>query len=201
VYISLIPIGLGAWAPVYAGLKARKPLWITLGVLWTALVVAGFVISGLSKTGHHHKSSDLAGALLIIGWVGAIATSFLIWGPYDQELNSPLLEAAEAGEHRLEERARALQIARDNPALAQEMGIGRPDRQGATDAGLVDINNASVTALLKLPGVDGDVATQVVEGREEIHGFSSLEDMGSALDLDAHLIEGLRGRVVFLPRT
>jgi hypothetical protein len=194
VYISLIPIGLGAWAPVYAGLKARNNLWTALGVVWTALVVAGFSLAG-------HKGTDtLAGLLLILGWVGSIATSFIIWGSYDRLMESPLTAATEAGQQRLQERQRALQIARENPALAQEMGIGRPDRAGAADAGLVDVNNAPVTALLNLPRVDGDAATQIIEGREKVGGFSSLEDMGVALDLDGALIEGLRGQVVFLPR-
>jgi DNA uptake protein ComE-like DNA-binding protein len=57
-----------------------------------------------------------------------------------------------------------------------------------------------VTALLELPGVDGDVATQIVETREQVDGFSSLEDLGATLDLDGDLVEQLRGRVVFLPR-
>jgi hypothetical protein len=200
VYISLVPIGLGAWAPVYAGLKARKSLWTLLGILWTAIVVAGFIKSATSSSGHH-GTDDFAGFLIILGWVGAIATSFIIWGPYDRLMASPLTAATEAGEVRLQERERALQIAREHPALAQEIGIGRPDKPGATDAGLVDINNASVTALLKLPGVDGDAATEIIEGREKVGGFSSLEDMGAALDLDAILIERLRGQVVFLPRT
>jgi hypothetical protein len=194
VYISLIPIGLGAWAPVYAGLKARNNLWTLLGVLWTAIVVAGISISS------HHGTGNLGGLLLILGWVGAIATSFIIWGPYDRLMESPLTAATEAGQQRLQERQRALQIARENPALAQEMGIGRPDKAGAADAGLVDVNNAPVTALLNLPRVDGDAATQIIEGREKVGGFSSLEDMGVALDLDGALIEGLRGQVVFLPR-
>jgi DNA uptake protein ComE-like DNA-binding protein len=196
-YISLIPIGLGAWAPIYAGLKAHTPRWVALGVLWSALVVAGFVANGLSS---HPGSDDLAGFLIIAGWVGAIATSFSIRAAYEREIASPLLHAAEAAELRLRDRRRALELARTDPALAREIGVGRPDRQGAADAGLVDVNNASVTALLDLPGVDGDVATQIVEGREKIGGFSSLEDMGAALDLDGALVERLRGAVVFLPR-
>ena len=194
VYISLIPLGLGAWAPVYAGLKARNNLWTAIGVLLTAVVVAGFSFA------NHKGTETLAGLLLIAGWVGAIATSFIIREPYDELMGSPLTTAAQAGEQRLQERERALQIARENPALAQEIGIGRPDKQGASDAGLVDVNNAPVTALLKLPGVDGDVATQIIEGREKVSGFSSLEDMGTAMDLDGALVEGLRGQVVFLPR-
>jgi hypothetical protein len=195
-YISLIPIGFGAWAPIYAGVKAREPKWVALGVLWTAMIVIALIVS----SGHGHGDDGLVGALAIIAWVGGIATSFSIRGAYDQQMGSPMLRAAEIGEQRLRDREQAQRIARDNPALACEMGIGRPDVTGAADAGLVDVNNVSVTALLKLPGVDGDVATEIVEAREKVHGFASLEDMGSALDLDGHLVEDLRGRVVFLPR-
>ena len=68
--------------------------------------------------------------------------------------------------------------------MAKEIGVGRPDRRGAADGGLVDINNASLTALLKLPGVDGDLATEICECREKVGGFSSLEDLGETLDID-----------------
>jgi DNA uptake protein ComE-like DNA-binding protein len=81
------------------------------------------------------------------------------------------------------------------------MGVGRPDVTGAADAGLVDVNNASVTALLALPRIDGDLATQIVETRGKVNGFSSVEDMGVAMDLPGDVVEALRGAVVFLPRS
>jgi len=193
-YISLIPLGLGAWAPIYAGVKARQKIWIALGLLWSALVVVALVLS----SGHEH--SGIVGALVIIGWLGSVATSFAIRGPYEQLMGSPLLAATEAGEQRLRDRQRAIELAQRNPALAREIGVGRPDEQGAVDVGLVDVNNASVTALLKLPGVDGEIATQIVETREKVSGFASLEDLGETLDLDGNVVDGLRGEVVFLPR-
>lgn len=195
--LSLIPLGFGAWAPIYAGVKAGVAGWIALGALWSAVVLAGFVKSSISGHGH----DDIAGMLIVVGWVGAAATSFLIRGDYDRRISSPLLSAKEAGEQRLLDRRRALELARSNPTLAREIGIGRPDQRGAADAGLVDVNNASVTALLALPGVDGEIATEMVEGREKADGFASLEDMGETLELDGGLVERLRGRVVFLPRS
>jgi len=191
-YISLLPIGLGAWAPIYAGVRARQALWVALGVVWSAVVIAGFIVSDKHNT---------EGALLIIGWVGAIATSFSIRSAYDRRMGSSLAAAQAAGEQRLHERTEALRIARENPALAQEMGIGRPDVAGAAHGGLVDVNNAAVTALLGLPRVDGDLATRIIEVRGEVNGFSSLEDMGTAVDLPGDVVEALRGRVVFLPRS
>ena len=196
-YISLIPIGFGAWAPIYAGVKAREPKWIALGALWTAMIVVALLVS----SGHGHGDDGIVGALAIIAWVGGIATSFSIRGAYERQIGSPVLRAAEVGEQRLRDRQQAQRIARENPALAKEMGIGRPDVTGAADAGLVDVNNVSVTALLQLARVDGDLATQIIETREKLNGFSSLEDMGTAMDLPGDVVEALRDRVVFLPRT
>jgi hypothetical protein len=198
-WISLIPLGLGAWAPIYAGVRARVKTWILLGTLWSAIVVAGFVANAASRSGQS-GNNDFAGFLFILGWIGAIATSFSIRNAYERRMGSPLQQAALAGEQRLEDRRRALELARHDPALAREIGIGRPDKRHAADAGLVDVNNASLTALLRLPGMNRDLAAQIIETRDKVNGFSSLEDMGETLDLDGHLVEGLRSEVVFLPR-
>jgi DNA uptake protein ComE-like DNA-binding protein len=196
-WISLIPVGLGAWAPIYAGVRARRSSWILLGVLCCAVVIGGFIKNG---TGGHAGSDDIAGLLIIVGWVGAVAVSFSIRPAYERQMSSPLLEASEEARERLSERRRALALAHENPALAQEMGIGRPDKRGAADAGLVDVNNASVAALEQLPGIDDRLATRIAEARAQIGGFSSLEDLGAALDLDGDVVEKLRDKVVCLPR-
>jgi hypothetical protein len=138
--------------------------------------------------------------LIILAWVGAAATSFAIRPAYNRTLGSPFEHARETAETRLSERARARQLARQRPELALEMGIGRPDLPGAQDCGLVDVNNASRAALVRLPGVDRELATKIVETREQINGFASVDDLGAALDLDGNLVEDLRDRVVFLPR-
>jgi DNA uptake protein ComE-like DNA-binding protein len=192
--VSLTPLGLGAWVPIYAGAKARRPLWIAMGLLFTLVTIAGWILASATS-----GDSDAGGGLIILGWVGAIATSFSVAPAYRRQMSSPLQVAAEAGDLRLSDREQARRLARTNPRLAQEIGIGRPDRAGA-DAGLVDANNASVTALLTLPGVDGDLATQIIETREQVNGFSSVEDMGLVMDLAGDLVEDLRNETVFLPR-
>jgi DNA uptake protein ComE-like DNA-binding protein len=196
-WISLIPLGLGAWAPIYAGVRARRWTWILLGLVWCVVVVGGFV---KSSTGAHPGHDNTAGMLLIVGWVGAIASSFVIRPAYERQMSSPLLTATEEARERLQERSRAQQLARENPTLALEMGVGRPDKPGASDAGLVDLNNASVAALSRLPGVDDALATKIAETRTRIGGFSSLEDLGTTLNLDGDVVERLRGLVVCLPR-
>jgi hypothetical protein len=197
-WISLTPFGLGAWAPIYAGVKAHRRPWVLLGLLWTLIVLGAWVLTAI--TNNSNQWAGTIGGLIMAGWLGTIVTSFAIRGAYDQLMRSPLQEAIDAGESRIAQRRRAAELARRNPELAREIGIGRPDRLGAADVGLVDINNASITALLKLPGITDVIATQIIEGRRECHGFSSLEDMGLALDLDGNVVEGLRDRTIFLPR-
>jgi DNA uptake protein ComE-like DNA-binding protein len=194
-FVSLIPLGLGAWVPIYAGAKARRPLWIAMGVLFTLVTIAGWIFAVTTN-----GNSGAAGGLIVLGWVGAIATSFSIRPTYKAVMGSPITQAIEGARGRISDRSTARKLVSENPALAAEIGIGRPDVEGATDAGLVDVNNASVTALLKLPGVDGDLATRIIETREQVRGFATLEDMGMVMDLDGALVEGLRNETVFLPR-
>src|ERR1700678_3994048 len=47
----------------------------------------------------------------------------------------------EAARERLAQREKALELARENPQLALEAGVGRPDLPGAYDGGLVDVNH------------------------------------------------------------
>ncbi len=199
-WVSLIPIGFGAWTPIYAGVRARVRSWIALGALWSTIGVAGWIASTSSNTHGHHQYSPTAGLLLIVSWVGAAATAFIIRSDYVHRMSSPLLNAAARADGRLRDRREALALARRNPTLAREIGVGRPDLATGGDAGLVDVNNAPATALTRLPGVDDALATRIVETRAEIRGFSSLEDFGVALDLPGDVVEDLRDRVVFLPR-
>ena len=115
-------------------------------------------------------------------------------------VGSDFLRERQAAERRLAERREAQKLAVENPALALELGVGRPDRPGAQSAGLVDVNNAPVEALRLLPGIDEAKALRIVRLREELNGFSSLHDLGAVLELDGHAVERLRDDTVFLPR-
>ena len=84
-FISLIPLGLGAWAPIYAGVQARRPVWTALGVAWTVVAILGYVLSAL-HTGRH--ADRAAGDLLLAAWFGGALTSFLLRRPYARRLSA-----------------------------------------------------------------------------------------------------------------
>jgi DNA uptake protein ComE-like DNA-binding protein len=100
---------------------------------------------------------------------------------------------------RLANRAGALRLARENPELALEVGVGRPDLPGADHGGVVDMNHAPVAAIKSLPGLDEHLAHRILDTRGRVSGFASLEDLGMVLDLPGDQVERLRGHVVFLP--
>ena len=197
VWLSLIPMGLGALAPIYAGLRATRRLWWLLGVIWSVIALAGWVAAIASNGG------AAGGLLIILGWAGGAATSFAIRSEYRRVMGtvgSPLDTAMLGARRRLADRERARRLAREQPALAREVGVGRPDLPGAQDAGLIDVNAAPSETLTQLPGIDDAAAHQIVELRDGGEGFSSVEDLGAALDLDASVVEELRDRVVCVPR-
>jgi hypothetical protein len=111
--------------------------------------------------------------------------------------NDPRLERAR--EH-LAEREKARKLARENPQLALEAGVGRPDLPGSYHGGLIDLNHAPVEVIATLPNIDADLARRLVAVREQTDGFSSLEDLGSVLELTGDQVERLRAHVVCLPR-
>lgn len=98
------------------------------------------------------------------------------------------------------ERERAQRLAREDPKLAREIGVGRPDVPDDEPMGVVDVNHASRAAIEALSGVDPSLASRIVSVREHVDGFSSVDDMALLLDLPPQLVEQLRERAVCLPR-
>jgi DNA uptake protein ComE-like DNA-binding protein len=79
------------------------------------------------------------------------------------------------------------------------MGIGRPDLGVAFDGGLIDVNHVSATVLAGLPDMDWETASRIVAIRDDLGGFSWLEDFDQVVDLPLRTLERWRPRVVFLP--
>lgn len=106
------------------------------------------------------------------------------------------IELREAAERRLLETQAARDLVRRSPEQARALGVGRPDLPGARDCGLVDLNHAPAEALAALPGLDD----QTVRALLELRPFSSVEDLGSALELSPRVVEELAPVAVFVER-
>jgi hypothetical protein len=195
---TLFPFGMATWAVfAHAGRRARTTRWKVYAALYGIASYAALVFSSVYEPADGDDA--LAGMLILIPWVLGVGHALYIRPEYlrRREQKPSAIEQARA---RLQTREQALQIAREEPALAQELGIGRPDRRGAMDAGLVDINSAPASVIERLPGIDRALARRIVALREELDGFTSLEDLGMTLDMPGDDVEDLREKTVFLPR-
>ena len=127
-WLSVIPMGLGAWAPAYAGVKAQNRRWLALGVIWSLIAVAGWVAAVTSN-----GDSGLAGGLIILGWVGAVATSFTIRPAYARQLQGSFDAAVLGAQERLAERERARRLRR--ASCRRVFSTSRPPAAGGLPRG------------------------------------------------------------------
>jgi hypothetical protein len=101
----------------------------------------------------------------------------------------------------VERRVLARQILAQDPVLASNLGIGRPDLgRGYDDGGLVDVNTAPASVLGGLPGLTPEVTQRLVTARDAAGGFSSLEEMVILADLPPTFIDTAADHLVLSPR-
>ena len=46
VWLSVIPFGLGAWAPIYAGARVNNRRWMSLGAVWSLIAAMTTLLHG-----------------------------------------------------------------------------------------------------------------------------------------------------------
>ena len=198
VIASLIPVGWLTWLGLgYAGIRAKRPLWVAFGVMYGLLAVAAIVITEADDD-IKGIEDDLGYLLMFFGWAAGIAHSFVIRKAFLRRmdiLEDPALQSARAARER---QAYARELAQRDPELARQAQLGRAG--GFDEGGVVDVNHAPVEDIADLPRIDAETARRIVAAREGVGGFSSLEDLGLTMDLPGDVVESLRGRVVFLPR-
>jgi DNA uptake protein ComE-like DNA-binding protein len=194
-------VTFGMAAPILfliAGSQAHRRSWMYAAGLYAVLCWGGLALAGLSE--EDSTASTLAGLMLILGFLSSSAHAFVIRPEYARRLGGGVVNPLEAARNAVEIRKEAQRLARDEPAVARELGVGRPDVPSGRSMGVIDVNHVPAETLATLPGIDNHLAAAVISARDEINGFSSLEDMGGVMDLDGNLVEEIRPYVVFLPR-
>jgi hypothetical protein len=198
ILLTLVPFGATAWvALLYAGVQAKNRRWIAWGIVYFVLLVAGFTL--LDEEGDAGLRDDIAVVLWASSWIVPFGHSLAIRKRFLELTGRRDREFAEAAAL-ADARAEARRLAREDPARALELGVGRPDLPRSFDGGLVDLNNAPLAEIERVPGIDRSLAQTIVRVREEINGFDSLDDLGLVIGVDASTIDEVRRHVVVLPR-
>jgi len=109
-------------------------------------------------------------------------------------------QAIAAATMRRDLRRQAREQAAQDPLLARELRIGRPDlpRQ-YDDGGLIDLNHAPPPVMTALSGVTPEIAERIASMREHVGCFSSAEELVATVDLHPDLTPELKEYGVFLP--
>lgn len=192
---AAVPFGLTTWvAFLYIGIRARRAQWLAWSAVYAAMLGAYTALVGVGGKG---SGMALAGALIgILAWIGGGGHAIAISNQAVRRIRIQTDPALDAARMRIERRAEGRRLAATQPALAKEVGVGRPDNAGSDGYYLIDVNHASLAALASLPGISAEVAAEIADKRAQVGGFSSVEDLGAVLDLPPGVVEQIRDLVV-----
>ena len=203
--LAVVTAGLFSWVPGLVGAAlasdARRRLRMVQSLAFTAvLVLAGGLSIGATPTGAQDSTivDDLGVvALLVAMGVGGVTAFFIGRG---QPATPPMaLPGVQQGLARRDLRQQYQLLAAQDPALAVEMGVGRPDcPRRIDDGGLLDLNTLDVAALQHFGRLSEADAQQVLAARQRLGRLASVEDLVVHSELDPHVADRLREYAVFL---
>lgn len=204
--MPLVSCGLLSWlAPIGVANRLKD----SRARSWAVGFVIAFVASWVMSAGGDGSDTGY-GMLLYFGtWFGSVAYGVSVaprvgraaqaasvppvpvWDP-----NAAAIEHVKALRRRRDE-ARAL--AQQDPQMARDLRIGRPDlpRQ-YDDGGLVDVNSAPPDAIAQVLGLDAAQSEQVVATREQLDGFEHVDDLVNLVGLDPDDVDRVRDRIIVL---
>lgn len=102
-------------------------------------------------------------------------------------------------EQEREARAHARAIVVQDPALARQLKIGRPDLGDRTfpDGGLVDVNTVDAVTLIKHTDLPQPLVDRIFDVRSKVGPFSSLDELMHLTTADPRAIDSVRELLVF----
>jgi Helix-hairpin-helix motif len=195
-FIPVLTCGFGtAPAFVYAAFRSGSPRYGAVAVGYGAATSASIVFLSVLP--------PLGALLLMITWivggVHAFAVRPKLYPPRTprDRLNQ---HAVDAARYRRVLRAEARKLVADDPGLAHDLGIGRPDLQRVyDDGGLIDVNHAPSQVLATLPGMTDELVERIVELRSEHGTFVSAEELALDAELPPDVVPGIAEYGIFLP--
>jgi DNA uptake protein ComE-like DNA-binding protein len=196
--VPLLSLGLLAFVPFLrlALARRRRADWQVFSGYLVGDVVAVVLVSATADNG---AGATLSGLLLLLLAGFSTVHTLIAFRPGAGEPAVPAASTdanrqavADAAERmRLRREARKLQ--QDNPVLAQELKIGRPDLpRDYDDGGLVDVNHVPAAILASHLGLAPAEVTAVIAARDKLGRFSSTDELSAYADLPPDRLDGLR---------
>jgi hypothetical protein len=192
-YLVLDVVTFGMASPIpfaHAAVRLKRPVAWVWPVLYAAAVTTLLVL--VRKDDPDNTVGGLLVGLTIVAFCHLLWVRRQVW-PRGAAPVDPAMAAALAAR---EKREQARKIVADDPALARELRIGRPDLDRRfDDGGLVDLGAAPAATIAEVCGIDLAVAEQIVQTRQA-RPFDTLDDAFTWADIPYALWERVRDRAV-----
>jgi Protein of unknown function (DUF4236) len=214
-YVVLIATaGVFAWVPfLHAALRLKTAKARRLALIFGGLDAVIYVLLAITPQSSQGQATSgpisTIGGLLALGTiiVGCIMVAPLRRMAYEGEPTEagddfstadPAVKAALAARAR---RDGARKLATDDPLLARELHIGRPDMTRTyDDGGLVDLNGAPADAIAEACGVPAEVAAAIVDARSQRgEPFANVDELFVIVDPPVSMWDRIRDRAILLP--
>jgi DNA uptake protein ComE-like DNA-binding protein len=199
-FVPFLTLGYGTpFTFLYAAVRKRS---LPLGVTGVAYGGASTAVTALFASGD--------GALVALGalfatilWIAGTVHAFAVRPsvfPRRTQADRINQQAIGVAKHRRALRDQARAIVAEDPALAVELRIGRPDvPRRYDDGGLVDVNHAPAPPLALLPGMTDELVARIIRVRDQQGGFVSVEELAVDADLPPDLTQHIAEYVIFIP--
>lgn len=197
--VPLLTAGFGAPASfMYAAMRRRSVALGGAAVLYGAGVVGGCagIVAG-------DAVSAVFGMLVfVLTWtlstVHALVARPRLYPPTSasDKMNQRVVEMAR---HRRTLREAARKVVLEDPVMARELRIGRPDLlpRPFDDGGLIDVNHVPPEVLSRLPGLTYEMVDRIIRFRTQSGGFVSAEELVVHCDLPPSVVPEIAEYALF----
>jgi DNA uptake protein ComE-like DNA-binding protein len=204
--IPVVSIGFLSFVPFlgYAIMSRRPRDWAVFAA-YLAATVALMVAAG---TGGHGGGATAVGWFVIaLAGCAAVHSAVLFRPGSAPSVGRPAVslgprernrDAVASAKSRIERRKDARHLAETDPALARDLGIGRPDlRRDYDDGGLVDVNHAPRAVLSSVLGLKPGEVSDVMAARDKLGRFTSADELCAYTELSPDRVDELRDLMIF----
>ena len=197
--VPIWSLSMLAFAPFLRIALARRRArdW---GVLAGYLAAVAVTAALMSVSGPDDAVSAAAGTLAIVVAGVAAVHAFVAFRPGAPAAGGPRASelALATARARIRCRQQARELAAGNPALARELGIGRPDiPHQYDDGGLVDVNHVPADVLASCLGLTAAESASLTTVRDQLGRFSGPEELTAYTELAPGRVDALRDLMLF----
>lgn len=199
-------VGILAFVPLlHAAIKLKRPdLWRFVVAYGIGTVIL-LVLTAPEDEAEGVRSAVITVFAIVMAVAGTIQAHGLVDQVFAEQAPTPRRFSAEQdpavlnARHARERRQESAELAAREPGIAVDLRIGRPDlpRQ-YDDGGLIDINHVPEEIFRAYLGLSAEQARTVVEARDQVGRFESVDDMSNLAGLPPRVVDGMRDRLIVL---